>query len=140
MSVLGPQLAELFLTLAGLVGLACVVRVLKSTGEFDPINRRFLFGLRVVMMLYLGRAGMLLTGIEAFRVLVLLGGGLVPIAVLLLCEGLLRRHAPRWVKGLMATGTVVFCATSIVVSGGIDPLRLWGVLGFQILAWVWSAG
>jgi hypothetical protein len=128
---LGLMLAQLFITLAALVGLARLMRVLKSQGEWDPINRRFLFGLRVVTAIFIGRALVLLTGIEAFRGLVLIGGGLIPLAVLVLTEGLLRRHAPALAKRGVAVLTVGFVVSGFWVSDSIDPIRIYGLLIFQ---------
>jgi len=125
-------LTELFLSLAACAGLLVLQRLVAAQGAWQPLNRRFLFGLRVALLIYAGRAFMVLTGLEAFGFLVLLGAALVPLAVVLLAEGLVRRHAPVWVKTLVAIGTVAFGLSAFWVSGSIDPARLIALLIYQI--------
>lgn len=131
-------LTQLFLSCAALVGLFVLQNVLVRRDGQDPINRRFLFGVRVTMVLFLGRVLMTLTGIGAFRILVLVAAALVPLAVLLLTEGLLRRHAPAAVKLLISGGTCVFLVTAMWYSDSIDPARLYSLLAFQITGFVLS--
>ncbi len=125
-------MTELFLSCAALVGLAVLDRMLTRRDAWDPLNRRFVFGVRVTMLLFAGRALLIVTGVAGFRILVLLGAGLIPLAVLLLTEGLLRRHAPRWIKVLIGGGTVISLVSAFWYSGSIDPLRLMALLAFQI--------
>ena len=139
MTAAAPYIAHVFLSLAALTALWRVAAVLTARDAWDPINRRFLFGLRVVMAIFAGRALMVLTGIDAFRILVLVGAAFVPLAVLILAEGLRRRHAPRWLKLFIATGTVVFAVTGLWFGTGIDHIRLWALLAFQ-LAGLLAAG
>ena len=131
-------LTQLFLSCAALLGLFVLQRVLVRRDPWDPINRRFLFGVRVTMLLFCGRVLMILTGIEAFRILVLLAAGLIPLAVMLLTEGLLRRHAPPWIKLIVGGGAVVFAVLALWYSDSIDPARLFTLLGFQLLGFVLS--
>ncbi len=129
---------QLFLSAAALTGLFVLQTVLTRRDRDDPINRRFLFGVRVTIVLFAGRALMILTGIEAFRILTLLGAAIIPLAVLILTEGLLRRHAPPLVKAVIGGGAVVFAVSSLWYSGSIDPTRLFALLGFQLLGFVMS--
>jgi hypothetical protein len=131
-------LTQLFLSCAALLGLIVLQRVLVRRDPWDAINRRFLFGVRVTMLLFAGRVLMILTGIEAFRILVLLGAGLIPLGVLLLTEGLLRRHAPPIIKWVVGGGAVVFAILAIWYSDNIDPTRLFSLLGFQLLGFLLS--
>ncbi len=126
-------LVQLYLWLAALAGLFVVHQMVAARGPWQPLNRRFLFGLRVTILLFAGRVLLLLTGIAAFRILVLLAAALIPLAVLLLTEGLLRRHAPVAFKVVIATGTVVFGIGAPWYGDSIDPARLYGLLAFQTL-------
>lgn len=125
-------LVQLFLSSAALLGLFVLRGVLIARDPWDPINRRFIFGVQVTMLLFIGRILMITTGIEAFRILVLLAAGLIPLAVLLLTEGLLRRHAPPLIKLFVAGGAVIASGSAFWYSGSIDPLRLFALLGFQL--------
>lgn len=129
-------LTQLFLSCAALVGLFVLQRVLQSRDPWDPINRRFLFGARVTMVLFAGRALMIMTGIEAFRVLVLCAAAIIPLAILILTEGLLRRHAPPLIKAWIGVGAILFAVSSLWYSDSIDPFRIFALLAFQILGFV----
>ncbi len=129
MSPIAVTLTDLYLSIAALTGLA--ILHMSLTGD-DALTRRFVFGVRVTMLLFAGRALVALTGGAGFRFLVMLAAGLIPIAVLILTEGLLRRHAPRGVKILAGGGTVVFTVLAFLPSGWIDPARLWGLFAFQV--------
>lgn len=129
-------IAAVYLSLAALAGLAVVARSVTARGAWEPLNRRFLFGLRVTMALFAGRAALALTGVEAFRAVVLAAAALIPLAVLLLTEGLLRRHAPGWAKALVAVGGAVFVLLALVPGAFVDPARLWALMGFQIAGFV----
>lgn len=133
-----PMLTQLYLSVAALLGLLVVQRMLVRRDAWDPINRRFLFGLRVTMVLFLGRVLMVLTGIEAFRILVLFAAAVIPLAVLLLTEGLLRRHAPPFVKALIGGGAILFALSAFWYSDSIDPGRLIALLTFQIIGFVFA--
>jgi len=128
-----PVLTQLFLNCASVLGLLTLYRVLGQRGSFDPINRRFRFVLRVTMLLFAGRILVSVTGIEGFRSFILLGAALIPLAVLVLTEGLLRRHAPFFVKVLISLCAVVFGASAAWFSESIDPARLVGLLVYQVV-------
>ncbi len=131
-------LTQLYLSCAALLGLYVLQRVLIRRDPWDPINRRFLFGVRITMALFLGRVLMIMTAIEAFRVLVLFAAAVIPLAVLILTEGLLRRHAPPPVKVLIGGGAILFALSSVWYSDSIDPARLFSLLGFQLLGFLVS--
>lgn len=123
---------ELYLSCAALLGLCVLHRALVRRDPGDPINRRFLFSVRVAMLLFAGRVLIITTGIAAFRTPVLLAAGLIPLAALLLVEGLLRQHAPVAVKAFVAGGAAVLAVLSFWYSSSIDPARLFVMLGFQV--------
>ncbi len=131
-----PYLTDLFLSMSALVGLGVLHHTITSRDVADPINRRFLFGVRVTMLLFAGRALVVVTGGHGFRALVLLAAALIPLAVILLAEGLLRRHAHPAAKLAVAVGTVGFAVLAFFPAGVVDPDRLWGMLAFQVGAFV----
>ena len=95
--------------------------------------RRLVFGLRVGMMLFAGRALIVLTGGMGVRFMVLLAAALVPLAALIVAEGLLRRHTPSWAKWVICGGAAFFGFTAFWIGSGIDPARLVGLLIFQVV-------
>lgn len=126
-------LTDLFLSSAALTGLAIVHGVLQGGRPDDPLTRRFVFALRVAMLLFAGRALIVLTGGAWFRSIVLLAAALIPLAAVIVAEGLLRRHAPVWVKWVIGTGTVGFVLTAFWFGTALDPARLTGLLMFQVV-------
>lgn len=129
-------LTDLALSLAAVIGLAVVHRSVTASGPFEALNRRFLFGLRVTILLYLGRALMILTGSGLFGAMVLLAAALIPISVLMLAEGLLRRHAPGPVKWLVLVGTVIFVSLALLPSDWVEPVRIWVLMVFQLVVFL----
>ena len=132
MTLAAADTANLFLSLSALAGLFILQGVICARDPWAPLNRRFLLGLRVMMMLFGGRVLLVLTGLDFFRFFILLGATLIPLSVLLLSEGLLRRHAPPWAKVWVGGGTVVFAILSLWWSDSIDPARLAGLMLFQL--------
>tara|TARA_R110002049_G_scaffold245831_3_gene419886 strand:- start:157 stop:1158 length:1002 start_codon:yes stop_codon:yes gene_type:complete len=123
---------DLYLSAAALCGLFIVHWHFAPAAAFSPLTRRFLLVLRVGMMLFAGRILVVLTGGMWFRFVVLFAAALIPLATLLLTESLLRRHAPRWAKAYVATGALIFGMAAFWVSHALEPVRLYGLLAFQI--------
>lgn len=136
MTPAAPVIADLFLSLCAVAGLLILLRLLVSRGGFEPLNRRFLFGVRVMLLLFAGRALGVLTGSVLFRVAELLGAALIPLAVLLLAEGLLRRHAPLWAKLWIAGGTMLFGLLAMWLPLTFDTTYLIALLVFQMSGFV----
>lgn len=139
MMLAAADTANLFLSLAALAGLFILQRVICARDPWAPLNRRFLLGLRVMVMLFSGRVLLVLTGADLFRFFILLGASLVPLSVLLLTEGLLRRHAPSKAKIWVGCGTLMFGVLSFWWSDSIDPSRLIGLLVFQLSGFIIGA-
>ncbi|WP_341365621.1 hypothetical protein [Yoonia sp. BS5-3] len=125
-------MVQIYLSGGALLGLLVLRRVIVRRDRWDPLNRRFLFCIRVSILLFTGRLAMTLTGVEAFRILVLLAAALIPLAAIVLTEGLLRRHAPGFVKASMGGAAVIFGVLALWYSGSIDPQRLIAQLAVQI--------
>ena len=140
MTLAASEVGNLFLSLAALAGLQILQSVICARDPWAPLNRRFLLGLRVMAMLFAGRVLFILTGLDFFRFFILLGATLIPLSVVLLAEGLLRRHAPVWVKIWIMVGTILFAALSFWWSDSIDPARLIGLMVFQLSGFFIGAG
>ena len=131
---------DLYLSLTAVGGLLVLHRVSAARGPDDPLTRRFLFGLRVTLLQFTGRALKIATGLSGVRVLVLLAASLMPLAVLIVTKGMLRRHAPPWAKRLIGGGTALFISLAFLPAGLADPARNWGLLVFQISGLLVSGG
>jgi hypothetical protein len=64
------------------------------------------------------------TGIGIFRLVTIVAAGLLPLAALLLTEGLLRRHAPFFLKLLAAGGAVTFLLLAMIPERFAEPWRM----------------
>lgn len=139
MNAYAPPLADLVLSLAALAGLWTLDRVLRAAGPDDPVVRRFRFGVFAVLLVFLGRSMVALTGAGALRFIEYIGAGLIPLAVLLLVEGLLRRHAPGWAKTLFAGGAIVMVILALLPAAWVDPGRILITLTLQVAAFAVAA-
>ena len=115
----GAAWADLFLSVAALLGLWALHHSISARGRRAPLNRRFLVGIRLTMLLFAGRSLVFLTGWAVFETMEYVAAAGIPLAVLVLTEGLLRRHAPMAVKLFVAGGTVLFGGGG----GGSRPSR-----------------
>ena len=66
MTLAASDTANLFLSLAALAGVFILQSVICARDPWAPLNRRFLLGLRVMAMLFTGRALLILTGLDFF--------------------------------------------------------------------------
>lgn len=125
-------LTDIYLSLAGLLGLSILHWQFAASAAATPLTARFIFVLRVGIMLFAGRALVVLTGGMWFRFVVILAAALIPLATVLLTESMLRRHAPKWVKAYVVAGATAFGITAFWLGTALDPVRLYGLLGFQL--------
>lgn len=125
-------MTDLVLSSAALIGLCVVHSVLRENSANDPLTRRFVFALRVAMLLFAGRASIVLTGGMWFRSIVLFAAALVPLAAVITAEGLLRRHAPKGVKWGVGLATVVFAVTAFWFGSAPNLVHLVGLMSFQV--------
>lgn len=129
----GAMWADLFLSVAALIGLGALHRSIAARGRWEPLNRRFIAGIRITMLLFAGRSLVILTGWGVFQPIIHLAAALIPVGVLLLTEGLLRRHAPWEIKAFVAGGALVLGLLSFIPIIS-PPLKLNGLLTFQIIS------
>ena len=120
-------IADTFVSISAVVGLL-ILRAMLKTSARTPVTVRFLFGIDVVAVLMFTRVLFWLTGNWIFATAVVIAAGLIPLATLLLCEGLLQRHAPRLLKWVAAGGALAFLVLAFV-----DPQSLGVAIGLVVL-------
>jgi hypothetical protein len=79
-----------------------------------PVTRRIVFALRFVAALFLVRALAWLTGNGPANALVGWVASATPLVSLVVAEGLLRRHGPRWLKLGLCIGPGLVVASSVL--------------------------
>jgi hypothetical protein len=131
MSFDNTVIADTITSLAALAGLLIVISVVGGRDTGDPLSRRFLFGLRVLAVLLACRILDWTTGFALFRFVTIAAAGLLPLAALLLTEGLLRRHAPFALKVFAGGGAVLFLLVGLLPERFAEPWRMALLLAFQ---------
>ncbi|WP_368187455.1 hypothetical protein [Aestuariibius sp. HNIBRBA575] len=132
MMTAAPYIVDLFLSISAVIGLLLMRAMIVDQGRYDPLNQRFLFGVHAMILLFGARAAYSLTDLNLFRALVLFAAALVPLAALLLTEGLLRRHAAKFIKVGFAVMTTLLSVSALFPVELVDPFRLVILLMFQV--------
>ena len=133
MSANAALLADSFVSLAAFFGLIVFMSLAAHQRTADPLARRILFGLGALAVMLFSRVLFWLTSVTVFQTLTLIAASLVPLAALALTEGLLRRHAPAWLKALAAGGAGALSLLALAPSSIVDPARLWALFAFQFI-------
>lgn len=110
-------IADSIVNLCGAIGLGVAMVMLHRRDPRSPMTKRLLVALGFIASLFLVRGGAWWTGSVWLDRLSMIPAALVPLGALLVTEGILRRHAPRFVK-------------IAAVAGGVG-LGLAGVLGME---------
>ncbi|WP_439615628.1 hypothetical protein [Shinella sp.] len=130
--MIAALIADTFISLAAFGGLAVLIGAIRSFDAGSPLTRRFLFGLRVLAALMVSRVLAWWTGLFIFEAATIISAGLVPLATVLLAEGLLRRHAPKVTKWIAAGGAAAFAVLAFLPAA-VDPWRLVLLFLYQLL-------
>ncbi|WP_298821528.1 hypothetical protein [uncultured Roseibium sp.] len=109
-----PELiTNLTVAVATVVGLA--IAWLQFDARDGGLARQFRFALFVAGVFYFARAADWVSSLSVFRVATVISAAAIPLAALLLTEGLLRRHAPRTTKIFISLGLIIFSISSVFV-------------------------
>lgn len=129
-------IADSLVSVAAIAGLVVLVGVLQRSGAADAMTRRFLLGLSVLIIFLSGRLLLWLTGSGFFLTFMLIAAGLIPLAAIILAEGLLRRHAPPPIKYGVLLATAAFIVLAFLPSALVEPVRGYLLLGFQFVSFL----
>jgi hypothetical protein len=133
---LAPELvADGLVNLFGAGGALVVAAEYYRADPRGPVSRRIVFALRFVGVLFLVRALAWSTRSGLALTLVDWLASATPLVSLIVAEGLLRRHAPRWLKLGLCIGPalVVICSLAPFLPPASRPLLLLAdvVIGFS---------
>ncbi|SLN32432.1 hypothetical protein [Ruegeria meonggei] len=129
-------LADAWVSLCAALGAVVVLLRLGEIVQRPEIASRFRFCLWVLAILMLARIGHWGGWGWLFSVVANCCAALVPLAALLLAEGLLRRHAPAILKQTCAWGAVAFALLGLLQFSSLEVWRLFGMLLFQLVGLV----
>ncbi|MEM9277215.1 MAG: hypothetical protein AAGA76_01425 [Pseudomonadota bacterium] len=126
-------IADTVVSFAAFCGLLLLISSIRRS---DPssLTRRFEFGLNIIAVMLGARILAWTTGIGIFDTINLIAAGLIPLAAILLTEGLMRRHAPFPVKMVVAGFAVAVIPLSLFPDSLAEPARIIVVLLCQIFA------
>lgn len=124
-------IADSLVTLAAIAGLLVLFGVLRRSGPADALTGRFQLGLAVLIVVLAGRLLWWTTDSPVFMAVMFVAAGLIPLATIVLTEGLLRRHAPPFVKYGLLVATAVFVVTAFLPVALVEPVRSYALLAFQ---------
>lgn len=128
-----PTIADMFISLAAFCGLVILIRSIRILDAESPLTRRVLFGLRVLAALMICRVLTWWTGLFLFNAATYIAAGLVPLAAILLAEGLMRRHAPPLTKAVAAGGAASFTILAFLPASLTEPWRLVLLFIYQLV-------
>lgn len=124
-------IADSLVTLAAIAGLLVLFGVLRRSGPADALTGRFQLGLAVLIVVLAGRLLWWTTDSPVFMAVMFVAAGLIPLATIVLTEGLLRRHAPPLVKYGLLVATAVFVVAAFLPVALVEPVRSYALLAFQ---------
>ncbi|KOF17746.1 hypothetical protein AC244_17145 [Ensifer adhaerens] len=137
---MAPSLiADSFVSLAALGGLLILIGAIRDFDAASPLTRRFLFGLHVLSLLMVSRVLSWWTGLFIFEAATVMAAGLVPLATVILAEGLLRRHAPKVTKWIVAGGAATFIVLALVPAIFAEPWRSVMLFAYQFVSFALAA-
>lgn len=130
MTIEHSLLADSVVSAAALAGTLAAIAVIRARATMDGLSSRFVYALTVVALVLAVRllSWNLHQGI--FETLTRLFAAWIPLAALVVIEGLQRRHAPELLKYVALIGGIVFSVFAFV-SGSLG-FPLYFLLAFQL--------
>ncbi|SMD15748.1 hypothetical protein [Rhizobium sp. RU36D] len=132
----GKLVADSIISLSAFVGLVMFISVLRTRDRDDPLYPRFRFGLSVLAIVMLSRVMNWVFPSSLASFVTLAAAGTIPLAALLITEGLMRRHAPPGLKLFAAAGMLLFLVLAVLpIPDDADWLDLL-LFGFQLTIFI----
>ncbi|TCR69660.1 hypothetical protein [Bosea sp. BK604] len=124
--------ADSIVDLCGALGLGIAMLTLRRRDPHGPLTARFLFALGLVTALFLLRGLGWWTGSLLLERLALACAAGLPLGALVVAEGVLRRHAPRWLKIAVLGGATLLALASLAGFGDHGGAYDVMLAGFQL--------
>ncbi len=134
-------IADSIVNLCGALGVGVAMFALHRRDPRSPLTLRLLLLLGVVAVLFLTRGVSWWTGMAWLDRLSLIAAALIPLGALIVTEGILRRHAPRWAKISAVTGAILLGLGGAFGYSTVYAimLALFQLAGFATCAWLLAA-
>ena len=133
-------IADSIVNLCGAIGLSVAMYALHRRDPRGPLTQRLLVMLGIAAVLFFTRGIAWWTGSGWLDRLALIPAAAVPLGVLIVTEGILRRHAPKAIKITAAAGAILFGLGAVALEN-FPPsysigLSLFQLAGFAACAWL----
>jgi hypothetical protein len=115
------------------VALGASVFVFAQPQSASPLRPRLAFAFGGLCLFFGARAASAALGSDALSLLSEVVGCALPLAALVLAEGLLRRHAPTPLKALVC-GAAVAVAAAVLATDGRPPASDWALGAYVVLS------
>ena len=99
----------------------------------SALRSRLLFAFSGMAVLFVARTAVDVSALPGLELLTLVLVCVLPLAALLLAEGVLRRHAP-WPLKMYVTAGAAAMAAGLIAFGGYAPVATWWLGGFVLSA------
>jgi len=133
-------IADSIVNLCGAIGLGVAMFALHRRDPRSPLTQRLLLMLGIAAVLFFARGVAWWTGSVWLDRLSLIPAAAVPLGVLIVTEGILRRHAPKAIKTVASAGVILFGLGALGLENYPTPysigLSLFQLAGFAACAWL----
>lgn len=124
--------ADSIVSICGALGLFVAIATVRRRDPTGPLTRRITFALGLVAALFLIRGASWWTNSDGLERLTLCLAAILPLAALVLTEGVLRRHAPEAMKTAVSTIAILLAIAALFDVHRLLPATGWFLAGFQL--------
>jgi hypothetical protein len=116
-------IADSIVNICGAVGLSVAMMTFHRRDSKSPLTKRLLLAIGVVTMLFFVRGVAWWSGNALLDRMSLIPAALIPFGILIVTEGMLRRHAPRLMKMAVAVGGY-FWGSAACLAWSVSPRHI----------------
>ena len=125
--------ADAWVSTCGALGALIILGNLKHIVQMNMVGPQFRFCLWILIVLLLTRIGHWGSWGWLFSTISHAAAALLPLAVLLLTEALLRRHAPAALKAFCAVGVVPLVLLAVLQIDAVEFWHIAALLAYQLI-------
>jgi hypothetical protein len=127
-----PLIADSIVSICGALGLFVAIATVRRRDPTGPLTQRITFALALVAALFLVRGASWWAKSDVLERLALCLASILPLAALLLTEGVLRRHAPEAMKACVSIAAALLAIAALFDIHRILPAAGWLLAGVQL--------
>jgi hypothetical protein len=124
--------ADSIVSICGALGLFVAIATVRQRDPTGPLTQRITFALGLVAVLFLIRGASWWANSDGLERLTLCLASILPLAALVLTEGVLRRHAPKAMKAAVAAVAILLAIAALFDVHRLLPATGWLLASFQL--------